>query len=255
MKNALVDQRPIRFAVNGRSVHVRVRSSDRAKTMRITVGPRRPLEVVVPTGTTEERIQRFLHQKRRWIDDKVASSEAIANRPSVLGLDKTGVVWIGGRPLEVQRRIGGRPIARAAEPSMLTVSGPATRHADAIERWYRRQARCHIARSVQHESARLALKYAAIGIRDPRTRWGSCSRSGHLSFSWRLVLTPPEILRYVVVHELCHLVEPNHSKAFWRTLEAAQPGWQASARWLRRHGHELHVYDPQVALLPGDGAE
>ena len=159
MKNALVDQRPIRFAVNGRSVDVRVRSSDRAKTMRITVGPRRPLEVVVPTGTTDERIQRFLHQKRRWIDDKVASSEAIANRPSVLGLDKTGVVWIGGRPLDVQRRIGGRPIARAAEPSMLTVSGPATRHADAIERWYRRQARRHIARSVQHESARLALKY------------------------------------------------------------------------------------------------
>jgi hypothetical protein len=68
---------------------------------------------------------------------------------------------------------------------------------------------------VAREVDRLGLQYRSIGIRDPRTRWGSCSRKGNLSFSWRLAAAPPEILEYVVVHELCHIREPSHQKRFW----------------------------------------
>ena len=97
--------------------------------------------------------------------------------------------------------------------------------------------------------ARLQLRYSSLGIRDPKTRWGSCSRRGHLSFSWRLAAAPPAVLEYVVVHELCHLKEPSHAKPFWRLLDPARPGWQEQARWLREHGQELHDYDPSSLRL------
>ena len=99
------------------------------------------------------------------------------------------------------------------------------------------------------ESGRLGLHYGSVGIRDPRTRWGSCSTSGNLSFSWRLVVAPADVLEYVVVHELCHLREPSHQKPFWRLLTAARPGWEAQARWLREHGQELHDYAPGRAIV------
>lgn len=95
---------------------------------------------------------------------------------------------------------------------------------------------------IEREAKRLDLRYSSVAIRDQRTRWGSCSPKGNLSFSWRLVLAPREVLEYVVAHELCHLRIPGHGKPFWRLLEAARPGWQEQARWLREHGAELHDY-------------
>jgi len=122
------------------------------------------------------------------------------------------------------------------------------RAAAAIERWYRRQARQRVLDVAEREADRLGVEFKSVGIRDPRTRWGSCSSRGNLSFSWRLLLAPPEVLEYVVVHELLHLREPNHTKAFWRLVETARPGWQQQARWLREHGQELHGYTPASAL-------
>ena len=81
-----------------------------------------------------------------------------------------------------------------------------------------------IAAVVARESRQLRVRPGRIGIRDPRTRWGSCSARGNLSFSWRLVIAPAEVLEYVVVHELCHLRELNHSKRFYRLLDEARPG-------------------------------
>ena len=94
------------------------------------------------------------------------------------------------------------------------------------------------------EAARLGLAYASIQIRDQRTRWGSCSPRGTLTFNWRLVLAPHAVLDYVVVHELCHLREANHGPAFWRLVEQARPGYKVPRAWLRRHGHELLAYTP-----------
>jgi predicted metal-dependent hydrolase len=83
-----------------------------------------------------------------------------------------------------------------------------------------------------------------MSIRDQRTRWGSCSPRGALSFSWRLVVPHRSILDYVVVHELCHLEAPNHAAAYWALVDAARPGWREDAAWLRRHGRELLAYRP-----------
>jgi hypothetical protein len=106
----------------------------------------------------------------------------------------------------------------------------------------RRLARARIARVAEREAARLGVSYERIAIRDQRTRWGSCSSRGTLSFSWRLVLAPLDVLEYVVVHELCHLREPNHSPRFWSLLGSVRPGHLAEKEWLRRHGWELREY-------------
>jgi predicted metal-dependent hydrolase len=105
------------------------------------------------------------------------------------------------------------------------------------------------ARALMHglatvEARRMGLSFQRIAIRDQRTRWGSCSPHGTLSFNWRLVLAPLEVAEYVVVHELCHLREPNHSPRFWQIVEEARPGYREQRRWLAEHGWELQAYVP-----------
>jgi len=96
----------------------------------------------------------------------------------------------------------------------------------------------------EEEAERLAVTYERIRIGDQRTLWGSCSARGTLSFNWRLVLAPLEVLDYVVVHELCHLCVLNHSKRFWKLVEGRRPNWRGQRDWLREHGPELLAFSP-----------
>lgn len=246
-RRQLRDRKPRRFDVGDETLIVRVRESAGAKTARIIVGPRRPLEVIVPRGTTNSEIDGFLEEKRSWVERKVSAAREIAGRPPRLGLDRPGFVWLGGQELPVERTNGRRSIALLSD-GRLRVTGDGGDAEAAIARWYRREARVRLEEVAAGQADRLGLEYESIAIRDPRTRWGSCSQKRNLSFSWRLLVAPSEVLEYVVVHELCHLREPSHQKPFWRLLEAARPGWQKHASWLREHGQELHDYDPGVAL-------
>ena len=92
---------------------------------------------------------------------------------------------------------------------------------------------------VDEEANVLGVEAGRIQVRDQRTRWGSCSAAGNLSFNWRLVLAPFEVLDYVVVHELCHLVEPSHGQRFWSIVEQRRPRYREARRWLHDHGHAL----------------
>ena len=96
------------------------------------------------------------------------------------------------------------------------------------------------------EAERIGVAYTRIRIGGQRTRWGSCSSRGTLSFNWRLVLAPPEVLDYVVVHELCHLRVPNHSRRFWALVEHHRPSWRRQRDWLRDHGPELLAFRPRA---------
>jgi predicted metal-dependent hydrolase len=232
---------------DGATLSVRVRESAHARTMRLVVGPRRPLEVVVPARITDSDIDVFMGLKRRWINEKVTAARALASRPPQLGLQLPSTAWIGGAPYAIERRSGKRAVARLVGSTVI-VSGSIADAPAALERWYRREARTRLVETADREAARLGLAYRSISIRDPRTRWGSCSARGKLMFSWRLILAPFEVLEYVVIHELLHLRELNHSKAYWRLVEAARPGWEGQARWLRENGQELHDYAPAAAF-------
>jgi len=108
----------------------------------------------------------------------------------------------------------------------------------------RRATRELVTMVAEEEAAELGVAYRRIEIRGQRTRWGSCSTRGTLSFNWRLALAPLAVLDYVVVHELCHLREPNHSPRFWSLVASRRPDWRAERDWLREHGAELLAFRP-----------
>ena len=187
-----------------------------------------------------------------------------------IDLTRPGVVWLGGVPVPVALAHTDRPVARLVpprgparrrsaaleigstdrvepRPGALSVGGR-SRHERlaAIDRWYRREARTRIEAAVERESGRLGLYPARVTIRDQRTRWGSCSTSGTLSFNWRLVIGPEEALDYVVVHELAHLRHHNHSRQFWDALADAMPDWKPRAAWLRANERTLTAWRPVV---------
>jgi predicted metal-dependent hydrolase len=232
------------FEVGAERIQVRVRESRRARAWRLTVAPRRPVELVVPRGVRDRDIARILESRRGWIEAKLAEYRA---RP-LFGLDRPGVVWLHGEAVPVVRVDGERPRAQLGHGRLVVAGGDPA----AVERWYRREARQRIGAAVETHAARLGLTYGSIAVRDQRTRWGSCSSRGTLSFSWRLVLPPADVLTYVVVHELCHIRRHDHSKAFWRLVEQALPGYAEQRRWLREHGDELQEYEPRLALVDLD---
>ena len=110
----------------------------------------------------------------------------------------------------------------------------------ALEKRYRDAAHNYIPERVKFYHQFTGGNYHKVTIRDQKTRWGSCSASGTLSFSFRLMMAPPRVLDYVVVHELCHLTHMNHSKEFWNMVESILPDYKEHRKWLKENGHTLH---------------
>ncbi len=198
----------------------------------------------MPCATPGRVVDALIHAHRGWLVDHVERERERQARGPVLGLDRVDALPLRDGWVSLVRTGGARAAARL-EDDVLVVSGPDDEAARrAVLRWYRREARTTVQAAVVGEARRLGVAPGPISIRDQRSRWASCSRGGALSFSWRLVLAPAHVLDYVVIHELCHLVEPNHSKAFWRLVDDARPDWEQDAAWLRTHGPELHAFEP-----------
>jgi predicted metal-dependent hydrolase len=238
-----------RLEHRGAAIEIAVRESTRARRIRLVVHGSGAVEVVAPSGTTDRVVDELITTHRAWIADHVRRARERRSHRPTLELDRPGFVPLQGTSIPIVRRPAGRALAQL-ERGRLVVGGPEADTAGAVLRWYRREARARIGVVVEREAARLGLGPGALSVRDQRSRWASCSRSGHLSFSWRLLLAPPDVLDYVVVHELCHLVEPNHSKAFWGLVDQAVPGWRRQAAWLRDHAEELHAFMPRTTPGP-----
>jgi predicted metal-dependent hydrolase len=136
-----------------------------------------------------------------------------------------------------------RQLAKAVEPRL------GLERLRLTEEQGRREARARISLIAQSEAAALGVAYSRLTVRDQRSRWGSCSSKGALNFNWRLVLAPHDVLDYVVVHEICHLVELNHGPRFWRLVERRRPNYRDSKRWLDEHGWEILAYRPPAAAV------
>ena len=202
-----------RVDIGGRAVEIPVRVSRRARKLSIHVDALRNVEIVVPLRTAQEEIDALLFEHRAWLERQLAKPPKTFH----LGLQRQDVVWIGGFALPAPRL-----------PS--------------LEAWYREQARIEITGALEREAARLDVTYTRVTIRDQLTRWGSCSKGGALSFNWRLIVAPPAILTYVVVHELCHRLRHDHSREFWELVEKARPTFAEERAWLSEHGPELLAY-------------
>jgi predicted metal-dependent hydrolase len=154
-----------------------------------------------------------------------------------------GIPYLGERLILNMSAEAGRtrPFVSRRGEELRVVLPPGADPRKALEAWYRRQARTEVTVRLDAAVARAGRSYTTLQIRGQRTRWASCSTSGAMSFNWRLLLAPAEILDYVVEHEVAHLDVQDHSQRFWRLLARRCPAWREHEAWLRRHGHALRL--------------
>src|SRR5215510_617422 len=194
--------------------------------------------VVLPRRATLEQGRRFALLNRGWIRDR-------------LDLLPEPVPFRSGRSipfLGVMHRIRHQPQARGLvwqEDGAIHVAGRPEHLSRRVEDWLRREARREIERRARTKADLIGKRIAAITIRDPKSRWGSCSPRGQLSFSWRLILAPRHVLDYVVAHEVAHLKELNHGPRFWKLTAELTRDADGARAWLNEHGALLHRYGLQ----------
>jgi len=227
------------------AIPYRIRRSERARSARILVDGE-GVEVVVPQRFPLRDVEPFVEEKRAWIERTLQRMHAAREEYPAPLLEHGGWVHYLGERLELRVRVEpGRTrahVARRAGRLHVAVGAPGREPLrDALERWYRRRAREEVAPRLDVAVARAGTGYTRLQIRAQRTRWASCSSNGTMSFNHRLLLAPPEILDYVIEHEVTHLEVLDHSPRFWALLAARCPGWRAREAWLRRHGHALRL--------------
>ena len=232
-------------AVNlrGRTVYYTVRRSSRAKHLGLRVHCNSAeLEVVVPGGYDLGQLETILQYKQDWILDQINRFQQ-RKKPVQPGQEGGKRVYYRGRTCEVVTRVeqGNKRFVFLSE-GKFTVIVPAGAEKEAgavLEEWFRAAARQVITQRVEIISKALKLNYNRIFIRDQKTRWGSCSQKRNMNFNWRLIMAPPEVLDYIVVHELMHLIELNHSPKYWQLVAGVCPDYQAHRTWLKKYGSYL----------------
>ena len=199
--------------------------------------------VSLPLRARESEAMDFVRTQEPWL------------RQTLAGMPQRGQVGIGallpveGRMLLVQPGVGrGLQVA----DDSLRVPGDPARVGARLQAWLKVMARERLSEASDHYAGILGRQVTRITLRDTRSRWGSCSANGALMYSWRLIMAPPSVLRYVAAHEVAHLVEMNHSEAFWSVVEQIFPDWRRERRWLRRHGGALHGYGFAAGAELGD---
>ena len=189
--------------------------------------------VVLPPRSTRDQGRRFALLNKGWIRDRLALlPPRVAFRPGAV------IPFLG-----VEHRIRHRPRAQGTvwrEGGTINVAGRAEHVARRIEDWLKREARREIERRVRQKAEIIERRVGGLSVRDPKSRWGSCSPSAKLAFSWRLVLAPRAVLDYVVAHEVAHLKQLNHGKRFWRLCAELTRDAEAARAWLNQHGPALH---------------
>jgi hypothetical protein len=212
----------------------------RRKSIAIIVQRDGRLTVRAPLRTSEKDIHAIVERKADWIRAKQEWVKTMAPAAKPKEYADGGEFWYLGKVYPLV-------IVRAASPALslqgsFFLSRAALPEAEAVFKvWYRKQARRVITERVRWHAQKLGFTYQKVRITSARTRWGSCSARGTLSFTWRLVMAPLPVIDYVVVHELVHTQVRNHSKAFWNRLGLALPAYKTHVQWLKVNGHLLSL--------------
>ncbi len=216
-----------------------IRASTRRRTLSLELRADGSLTVATPRGLSLDSIRAFVESRRAWIDAK----RALLTRPAaprVPPANGTRLPYLGTElALKVCIAPTRRPACRCEAGSLVLKVPHNSAIRPAIEAWYRRTAATHAAARLAHFAPLVGRAARKLVIRAQRTRWGSCSARGTISLNWRLLQAPPEILDYVVVHELCHLLVPNHSPRFWAEVARVLPDFRTQRAALRAFGRAL----------------
>lgn len=225
-------------------VSVAVRVSTRARSFRLSLPASGPV-LTLPHKARWADAEAFLYRQRHWLAAHLPRTAP--EKRLVVGMDL---------PLRgVAHRIVAAGTVRGRVELLDLETGPAIRvpgeaghQPRRLYDWLRAEALVDLNRQSAIHAERLGVTVQQVRLRSQSSRWGSCSSSGTINYNWRLVLAPPHVLDYVAAHEVAHLVEMNHSPAFWATVERTLPGMERGRAWLKAHGRDLMAWQ-----APGTG--
>ncbi len=218
------------------------------KSIGIAIDKTGVVTVSAPNRVTEASINEILIKKSPWITDKLTKikeqySEIVSSRSFINGETLPYL----GKLIKIEIREDKqlkKPIVRLSDDSFVVYCDgkvDAEKIKDSFKLWYLEQFQKILKERVHLYSQRLGVKPGRITIREQKTRWGSCSSKGNLNFNWRLVMASPEVLDYVVIHELCHMKHMNHSNNFWALVQNICPRYKEYRKWLKDNGIKLSI--------------
>lgn len=220
-------------------VRVRRHRLARRYTLRIAAPTREVILTIPPRGTLKEA-REFAQKHGGWI------AARLGRLPETVRFADGVRVPLRGLPHRIAHRAGARGTAwvepSGAEEPLLCVAGAAPHVGRRVGDFLRREAKRDLEAASRRFAAALGVTVKRVAVRDQASRWGSCSSTGVLSYSWRLILAPPFVLNYLAAHEVAHLAEMNHSAKFWRLVQRLCPDHQRAKVWLDVHGSDLHRY-------------
>ena len=230
--------------VEGLQATVEVRRHPTARRMTLRVSrTKHAVLMTVPLQCSLADAGNFLHTHLDWVRQHLGAV------PAPISLEGGAILPIRGKPHRIAFTGAREPdflvrkeeAAGTAMPRIVvgsTVSGAPRR----LSNWLAQQAHADLEARVRFHAQRIGVKPKKIVVRDQSTRWGSCSTTRVLSFSWRLILAPPKVLDYVAAHEVAHLAQMNHGPKFWALVKKTMPGMEEARAWLRVYGMDLHRY-------------
>ena len=223
-------------------VRLRRHRAARRYTLRIHSATRDVVLTMPPRGSLTQA-REFAERHGAWI------AARLQRLPDAAPFADGAVLPLRGAAHRIVHRRAARGTvwieAGEGDERLLCVAGQAPHVARRVRDFLKREAKRDLEAASRRAADALAVSIKHISIRDPSSRWGSCSTNGVLSYSWRLILAPPFVLDYLAAHEVAHLVEMNHSRAFWRLVERICPHTKSAKSWLETHGAELHRYGLQ----------
>ena len=247
MRHSVQNQTKTRtITLDGQEIIYQLRRSAQARNVRLQIRADSGLAVVVPKNCSQEKTEGILHRRRRWILSTLSRIATLSPCYSKRALEEGDhIPYLGtDRILEIQRtRDCLTEVGITA--SSIAVRFPGDKDSDVrtiVTDCLRRQAGDLLPQRVQLIAVDKRLAYNRISIRNQRTRWASCSHKRTISLNWRLIMAPPATIDYVVLHELAHLVEMNHSNRFWSIVESWCPDYQRHKQWLRENESLLRLW-------------
>jgi predicted metal-dependent hydrolase len=226
----------------GEAINFSIERALRRKTVAISVGYD-GVRVLAPADLHLNRIIKIVRGRGPWLLRKQAGCRELGGAPIVREFVNGETFHYLGRAYRLRRVTNRSAVATevAARGAHLIASAqPGAEVADirsALRRWYRARAKIQFVECVQRMALRLGVQAPAVLIVDQSKRWGSCDVKGRVRLNWRLVMAPKSLIEYVIAHEVCHILERNHSRRFWRSLEIVMPDCEERVRRLSRKGH------------------
>ena len=237
VKQPVKDSFPLRDPDDPRVLYV---LSERARRISLKVrNADREVHVVVPGIRAFKKAQSFAREQRDWIDVQLESLPA--PQPFVAGEE---ILYQGQKFRLVSPPGRGRPRIDPAEQKIVVPSPDAESFSGRVRRLLIREARAELEAASHHYADKLGKRVGKVSVRDTASRWGSCitrGGEGHISYSWRLICAPPFVLEYVAAHECAHMIEANHSQAFWDVCDSIFDEVKPAKKWLRDNGPVLHA--------------